>query len=379
MKGKFMVRTLRGTLLRRRPYFAHLALTHKCNLKCSFCHIPEYRIMEQDTEGMKRIIDKLDSMGIAILSISGGGEPLLRPDFATIVNYAADKGLFVKLTSNGTMSRSRYEELLASRAADIGISLDGVRGNQLPFAHVGPKLLGTVRYLNDNLPSGKQLTLNITISNDNEDQVEEIVAYCTHEFPKARLWLNPVVVGEGKLRAPGDRKVNPAFLRRVNSPTLLTPGFFKDGCEEYFEREQYNWGCLAGEMFFDIKPNGDLWACQDVPSKSPLNILDPEFDVLYSTADFSNRRECSGCTYSCYWLTQKSFEWRNWPGVAVMWWKANTAPDAACRQTALKHGWVAGLAHFGVSSLFTTPEVQKLKAASTDSDDGEYYASESTE
>src|SRR5436190_2967235 len=149
MKGKFMVRSLRSIVLRRRPYFAHLAITHKCNLKCSFCHIPEYRVLEHDTEGMKRIIDKLDRMGIAILSISGGGEPLLRPDFAEIINYAVDKGLFVKITSNGTMSRARYEELLASRVTDIGISLDGVRGNQLPFAHVGPKLLESVRFLND--------------------------------------------------------------------------------------------------------------------------------------------------------------------------------------------------------------------------------------
>ncbi len=78
MKRKLLLRTVRNIVLRNRPYFAHLALTHKCNLHCSFCHIPEERVPELETAGMKRIIEKLDRMGIAYLSISGGGEPLLR-------------------------------------------------------------------------------------------------------------------------------------------------------------------------------------------------------------------------------------------------------------------------------------------------------------
>jgi MoaA/NifB/PqqE/SkfB family radical SAM enzyme len=352
MTKKFWFRSVRNVMFRNRPYFAHLALTHVCNLRCSFCHIPEEKVKEEDTAGMKRIIDKLDRMGIAVLSISGGGEPLLRSDFATVLNYAADKGLYVKITSNGTMSQKKYAELLATRITEIAISLDGVTGNQLPFAHVGPKVLDSIRFLDRNLPKGKQLTLNITISQSNCDQVEEIIDYCTREFPRTRLWLNPVVVGDGKLRVKTEQKVNPEFLRRVKSPNLLTPRFYKEGCEEYYRSETYNWGCLAGEFFFDIKPNGDFWICQDHPSKTPLNILDSDFELKRRKADFSNRRQCSGCTYSCYWITQKSFEPRSWPDMAVVWWNCHTRPNEPCRQTAEKHGWVAGLMHFWASRAF---------------------------
>ena len=351
MTLKLWVRSFRNLVWRNRPYFAHLALTHVCNLRCRFCQIPEERVKEEDTEGMKRIIDRLDRMGIAVLSISGGGEPLLRPDFATILNYAADKGLYVKITSNGTMSRAKYSELLASRVSEIAISLDGVRGNDLPFSHVGPKVLDCIAFLNENLPPGKQLTLNITISQANRDQVEEIVAYCTREFPNARLWLNPVVVGQGKLRVLTQLKVNPDFMRRVESPTLLTPSFYKQGCEDYYQSETYNWGCLAGEFFFDIKPNGDFWICQDHPAKTPLNILDEDFEREYRQADFSHRRACSGCTYSCYWITQKSFEPHNWPGMAGMWWKCHTRPEEPCRQTEQKSGPQAAFAHFCASRV----------------------------
>ncbi len=144
MTRKFWFRTIRNLFFRNR-------LTLR-TWRCRFCHIPEERVKEEDTEGMKRIIDRLDRMGIAVLSISGGGEPLLRPDFAAVLNYAAGKGLYVKITSNGTMSRANYTELLASRVSEIAISLDGIRGNDIPYSHVGPKLLESIGFLNDHLP-----------------------------------------------------------------------------------------------------------------------------------------------------------------------------------------------------------------------------------
>ncbi len=353
MSPKFWLRTARNLATRRRPYFAHLAITHRCNLKCHFCHIPEWKVQEQDLEGMKRIIDRLDKMGVAVLSISGGGEPLLRKDFAEIINYAVDKGMQTKITSNGTMPEVKYAELLASKIHEIGISLDGVDGNQIPLAHVGPKILQSIRYLNDNLPEGRHLTLNITVSANNIEQVDRIVAYCTNEFPKARLWLNPVVVGEGQLRVLNQSKIDPRFLYRLESPTLLTPAFYKDACVQYYEKETFNWDCLAGELFFDIKPDGTFWICQDHPAKDSLNILDPEFERKYREADFSDRRECRGCTYSCYYMTQKTFEPRNWKQMAgVYWWKLNTDPNEPCRKTAERGSWVQAGLHYAISRLF---------------------------
>ncbi len=362
MSPKFMVRTFRNIVFRNLPYFAHLAITHVCNLRCRFCQIPETLVKELDTEGMKRVVDVLDRMGIAVLSVSGGGEPLLRPDFATILNCAAERGMYTKITSNGTMPPAKYQELLDSKVAEVAISLDGVQGNDLPYSHVGPKVLRSIRYLNDHLPCGKRLTINITISQANRDQVGEIVAYCGREFPRAGLWLNPVVVGTGKLRVSSQLKVNPDYLRRVDSPKLLTTEFFRRGAEEYFGSETYNWGCLAGELFFDIKPNGDFWICQDHPAKMPLNILDPDFVQKWRRADFSHRRACSGCTYSCYFVTQKSFEPRNWRDMAVLWWKSNTAAADPCRGTARDHGWLAGLLHYSASRLLAALRKPALAA-----------------
>ena len=362
MSAKFIQRTLRNVVLRDRPYFAHLALTHRCNLRCRFCHIQEEKFEELDTEGMKRVIDVLDEMGVGVLSVSGGGEPLLRKDVATILNYAAGKGLYTKITSNGTMPLDRYRQLLESSVKEISISLDGVDGNDLPFSHVGPKILDTIRYLHDHLPPGKQLTINITVSETNRDQVERIVSYCTEEFPNAKLWLNPVVVGTGKLRASGVTKTDPQYLRTCESPTLLKADFYTEGVEEQYRSDKFDWGCLAGRMFFDIKPNGDYWICQDKAAGTPLNVLEPGFRKKLRQADFSHRKQCSGCTYSCYYMTQNGLDIKNWPQIAGMWWTANTRPGEHCREVALRHGWFAGLLSF-CADRFLVPAARRTFAA----------------
>lgn len=211
MSGKFIRRTLRNILLRNRPYFAQLALTHRCDSKG-----------ELDTEGMKRVVDVLDRLGVAMIGISGGGEPLLRDDFEEIVNYAGSKGLYIKLASNGAVPLDRYRRLLSSRVNEISLSVDGVEGGDLPFSHVSHKVLQTIHYLHGNLPEGKHLTLNVNVTASRGGAAATIADYCAREFPRARVWLNPVVSGEDKLRTVTDGALSPGHRETCSSPTLLS-------------------------------------------------------------------------------------------------------------------------------------------------------------
>ena len=343
MTGKFVRRTFRAVISPEKPYFAHLAITHRCNLRCRFCHVTETRFAELDTGAMKRVIDVLDRMGVAVISISGGGEPLLRDDFDEIIDYAAAKGLYVKLTSNGSMPRARYERLLQSRVEEIGISLDGVRGNDLPFSHVGAPILATLRYLHDHLPPGKKLTINVTVSESNRGQVQEILNHCARQYPRARVWLNPVITGDGALRTDGAVRTAPDYLRSCHSPTLLSANFYNDAADRYYRDDRFDWGCRAGDQLFDVKPNGDFWLCQDQPGQVPLNVLDTAFEEKRRRLDKSARRDCAGCVYSCYYVVQNSFRPRNWPDVARLWWDTRTEPGGAERRIAGQFGWMAGL------------------------------------
>jgi AdoMet-dependent heme synthase len=348
MLAKFALRTLRQIVVPAHPYLAQLLPTRRCNLKCRFCDVPARPLPELDLTGMKQVIARLDRMGVAMLLITGG-EPLIREDLCDIVTEARARGLMVKVNSNGTMPRERYAALLKSPVSEIAISLDGVRGSDLPHSHVGPRILHTIRFLHDNLPADKRLTVTVCVSPANRDHVEEIVDYVTREFPRAGIFITPVVIGQGAMRSSRIEKVDLAFLRRVRAPGLNVPGFFLDACEEYYRRETYDWGCLAGELFFTVQPNGDLWLCQDLPGGEPLNILDPDFGRKFARLDRSPRRRCAGCTFPCYQLTQRLIEPRHWRDVGVLWWNANTHEGDPCRETARRHGWLLGALHLAWS------------------------------
>lgn len=351
MPVKFALRTFRNVVFRDRPYFAHLTVTHGGDRRRGLRNAAGGRPEEMDTEGMKQVVDVLDRMGVAVLSVVGAGEPLSRPDVPTILTYAARKGLYARVTSNGKMPLARYAELLESGVKEVAISLDDVQGNDAPFERVAPRVLRTIRYLNDNLAPGKLLTLKVAVARAGCEQVEDLVSFCTTEFPNALVWLNPVNVGSGERPAPTEAKVDPDDLRRCESPTVRHLQFYEQELEGQYRADTFRWGCRAGRMFFAVEPNGDFWICKGQPSRAPLNVLEADFRKKLREADFSYRRECEGCSYSGYVVTQKGFEPRNWVEIAVLWWFANTRPGERCREVAVRYGWLAGLLSYSTARM----------------------------
>ncbi|UCH78303.1 MAG: methyltransferase domain-containing protein [Candidatus Coatesbacteria bacterium] len=354
MSAKFALRTFRNVVFRNRPYFAHLTVTHGGDRR-GFRAARGGRPEELDAEGMKQVVDILDRMGVAVLSVVGAEDPLSRPDLPTLLTYAARKGLYTRVTSPGKVPLERYAELLDSAVEEIAFSLDGVQGNGTPFSRVRAGTLDKIRYLNDNLPPGKLLTLKIAVAQAGCEQVEDLVSFCAREFPNALVWLQPAHVGSDEGPAPTEAKADPDYWRESRSPTLLHLEFYEEELEGQYRAEVSQWGCRAGRMFFAVEPNGDFWLCKALPPRAPLNVLEADFRKKLKEADFSYRRECAGCSYSGYVVTQKGFEPRNWVDMAVLWWFANTRPGDRCRQVAVRHGWLAGLLSYSFAKTVSWP------------------------
>ena len=346
MTAKFVLRTFRNVVFRDHPYFAHLAVSDGDGGIPGPRRDAGERPEEMDTEGMKQVVDVLDRMGVAVLSVVGPGEPLSREDLPTIMSYAARKGLYARVTSDGKMPLARYEELLKSGVKEIAISMEGARGNDAPFEHVEPPVLRTIRYLNDNIPPDKLLTLKIAVARAGCEQVEDLVSFCAAEFPKALVWLHPVNVGSGEVPASPDVKMDPDYFRGCEPSTLLRLDFYEEELEGQYRADASQWGCRAGRLFFAVEPNGDFRICKAQPPREPLNVLEADFRKKWKGMDFSYRSECAGCSYSGYMVTQRGFEPRNWVDMAVLWWFANTRPGDRCRDVAVKYGWFAGLVSY---------------------------------
>ncbi len=62
----------------------------------------EGRFKELSTGYFKKVIDSIDQAGIKIVKVTGG-EPLLRKDIFSLLKYAKEKGLEVRLNTNASL------------------------------------------------------------------------------------------------------------------------------------------------------------------------------------------------------------------------------------------------------------------------------------
>lgn len=112
----------------RLPKMVQIAITSSCNMTCKMC--PREKIETSNThldaEVAKDIIRRID--GVPRIALVGLGEPLLHPKLEEIIQYATGRGIYVQVTSNGTMLRKeeRMRKLFASGLDAIAFSLEGL-------------------------------------------------------------------------------------------------------------------------------------------------------------------------------------------------------------------------------------------------------------
>lgn len=115
----------------RYPLNGTIELTPRCSVNCVHCYINEapgdeaVKAAELTTDQWKDLLDQMEKAGTLFLMITGG-EPLLRPDFDEIFQYARRKGMIVTLFTNGTMLTKEKAKMLANWNLDqIEISIYG--------------------------------------------------------------------------------------------------------------------------------------------------------------------------------------------------------------------------------------------------------------
>lgn len=86
------------------PVHVQFIPTNICNLKCSFCSCSGRDIsQEMRLDEICDLIPFLRELGTQSVTITGGGEPLLHKDIATIIEWFYVYGIDVGLVTNGTL------------------------------------------------------------------------------------------------------------------------------------------------------------------------------------------------------------------------------------------------------------------------------------
>jgi MoaA/NifB/PqqE/SkfB family radical SAM enzyme len=115
MNARTLSRFARGAVRyrmtgRRTPLNVMIAVTNRCNARCSYCGIPDRGGEDLPTEALLRIVDDAAAAGAARIGL-WGGEPLLRKDLPEIVGRARSHGLWTTVDTNGYLLPRRFREL----------------------------------------------------------------------------------------------------------------------------------------------------------------------------------------------------------------------------------------------------------------------------
>lgn len=108
---------------RKVPLIVSWSLTVRCNYRCLYCDRSRMENHgETATKDIFSILDQLSSMGTMCVLFSGG-EPLLRDDVGSIIEYASRKISFVSINTNGTFVSSKVKSLKHLNL--LSLSIDG--------------------------------------------------------------------------------------------------------------------------------------------------------------------------------------------------------------------------------------------------------------
>ncbi|MGC9292573.1 MAG: radical SAM protein [Acidobacteriaceae bacterium] len=295
------------------PIIAYLFNEWKCNVDCYYCWAHDNHVKGMTEEVAKRSIDWLHSTTCRVLALMGG-EVILRPQFAhKIVYYAAKKGFWVYVPTNGRlMTPDVIDRLADAGMATLNLAVDA--WDQKPGL---PKAMVPIRKYFDHLVRkqykyGYSVFLNINICRNNLEDVRMLteLAHDNGIATDYHICETPMIQPENFQHY----KDNPVFIREEDRPQV---GELIDWLIEkqnagwkmvnsvqrlaemklFINKELEHWGCRAGQNSLIIRVDGTLAPC--FPTYSATydwgTIEAPKFD---STQLKTMKRECEANCFS---------------------------------------------------------------------------------
>lgn len=108
--------------------YLRISLTDNCNLRCFYCmpeedyhFTPNAQLMQADE--IEAIAKTFVEEGVTKIRLTGG-EPLVRKDFASILNRLAKLGIQLTMTTNATRLHEFVQEIKNANIRSLNISLD---------------------------------------------------------------------------------------------------------------------------------------------------------------------------------------------------------------------------------------------------------------
>ena len=286
--------------------------TLACDLACPHCYSLAGRTTagELTTEEVKRlIVDELVKLDRPTLVIAGG-EPLLRPDLAEIVEYAHGRGVPWALQSHGGRVEQLLDVFRRHGPVMAAISLDGPREYHDRFRGRSGSFDAALRAIAALKRAGcPEVVAGTTITRHNADLLADMLP--TILASEADSWGFHLMTPEG--RAAEHREMLPtadqlrrvaAFARRIRAivHVELDDEWGSAGADDCFYRDD-PFICGAGRFTCVVSATGEVMPCTTTdPGESQGNVRSRPLGELWAdgfgqfrSPGHGARSECLDC------------------------------------------------------------------------------------
>ncbi len=295
---------------RRVPFFVQLVPTSRCNLNCRYCfgQFHEREGIHFPRENLLMVIDGLAAMGTRFILLTGG-EPMMYPHIAEIVQRIGDHKIELLLGSNGLTVAERIDELASVNT--FSISLDGPRELHDYFRGDGSYdvALKAVRAAREH---GKRVQLQYTMTRDLKNSFEHVnkvagelgcfigINFLRPQRQAGGSIVNPDEASNQEIKEFIDYliKTRPAPLPYPASILKRVSNWpYEYGRDVIIRQEDlkgyYPIPCSAGKFMIAIDNKGDIYPCAKWFYTRPLeNCLDGDIQRAWRELPEVNCRAC---------------------------------------------------------------------------------------
>ena len=100
----------------------YIEITNICNMSCSFCHGHKRAPKRMTVDEFSVILDRISGQ-TEYIYYHLMGEPLTHPNLPDFLKLANERGFKSIITTNGTLLRTRSDELLSAKLHKVNVSL----------------------------------------------------------------------------------------------------------------------------------------------------------------------------------------------------------------------------------------------------------------
>lgn len=289
----------------RRPLLVHIVPMRRCNLACAYCN--EYDDFSQPVplNLMLGRVDKLASLGTAMIGISGG-EPLMHPELDQIIAYIRERGMVTSLLTNGyLLTEQRIARLNEAGLEFLQISIDNVNPDEVSkksLKVLDQKLILLARFAEFGV------NVNSVIGGGIKHPEDALVITRRASELGFTTSIGIVHGGNGHLKPLSD--LENGIYQTIKNVGAKNFGFLNRFEENLVRGRPNEWRCRAGARYLYIDENGLVHYCSQQRGYPAVPLS--EYSQKDIRREYSTIKACAPyCTVACVQRISRLDSWRH--------------------------------------------------------------------